>query len=309
MRASERMIYRITLVLLLFASPAWSADSGAFENAFKEALKGMLREVLQGPQCDHSRPKPEVGKTIPVDLVCESEKAAAYYLDAVAEDNQFKIDKVMDGACAKKKEYGEVTKIISTYVAPREYDQSTMYFSAITFKDDLEGKRMFGYAFGCGEELPEHKSARLKAEKEARKEKEEARIQEQIRVAEAEKYAERLEAEGVKAIATKLNLTGTEGPKQKSEVVVDALVTRITQSWRRPVSYKKGLKAIVNLSLASNGQLLDVQISQSSGDVLYDRSVETAVRRAAPFEEVRILDSSTFEDKFQRLVIRFRPEN
>jgi len=148
MRASERMIYRITLVLLLFASPAWSADSGAFENAFKEALKGMLREVLQGPQCDHSRPKPEVGKTIPVDLVCESEKAAAYYLDAVAEDNQFKIDKVMDGACAKKKEYGEVTKIISTYVAPREYDQSTMYFSAITFKDDLEGKRMFGYAFG-----------------------------------------------------------------------------------------------------------------------------------------------------------------
>ena len=302
MRAGERMIYRITLALVLFASPAWSADSDAFGNAFEEALKGVLREILQGPQCDDSRPKPEVGKTIPVDLVCESERAAAYYLDAVAEDNQFKIDKVMDGACAKKKEYGEVTKIISTYVAPREYDQSTMYFSAITFKDDLEGKRMFGYAFGCGEELPEHKSARLKVE-------EETRIQEQIRVEEAEKYRERLEEEGLKAIAAKLNLTGTEGPNQKSQVVVDALVTRITQSWRRPGSSKKGLKAIVNLSLASNGQLLDVQISQSSGDVLYDRSVETAVRRAAPFEEVRILDSSTFEDKFQRLVIRFRPEN
>ena len=302
MRASERMIYRITLVLLLFASPAWSADSGAFENAFKEALKGMLREVLQGPQCDHSRPKPEVGKTIPVDLVCESEKAAAYYLDAVAEDNQFKIDKVMDGACAKKKEYGEVTKIISTYVAPRKNDQATIYFSAITFKDDLGGKRMFGYAFGCGEELPEHKSTRLKVE-------EEARIQERIRVEEAEKNRERLEKEGLKAIAAKLNLTGTEDPNQKSQVVVEALVARITQSWRRPVSYEKGLKAIVSLSLASDGQLLDVQLSESSGSVKFDRSVETAVRRAAPFEEVRILDASTFEDKFQRVVIRFRPEN
>jgi TonB family protein len=308
MRAGERVIYRFTIVLLLFSSHAWSADSDAFGKFLEEALKGVLREVLQGPQCDDSRPKPELGKTIPVDLVCESERAAAYYLDAVVEDNQFKIDKVMDGACAKKKEYGEVTKIISTYAAPREYDQSTMYFSAIAFKDDLEGKRMFGYAFGCGEELPEHKSARLKAEKEARKEKEEARIQEQIRVAEAEKYAERLEAEGLKAIAAKLNLTGTEGPKQKSQVVVDALVTRITQSWRRPVSSKKGLKAIVNLSLASNGQLLDVQISQSSGDVLYDRSVETAVRRAAPFGEVRILDTSTFENEFRRVIIKFKPE-
>ena len=59
----------------------------------------------------------------------------------------------------------------------------------------------------------------------------------------------------------------------------------------------------------SNGELVDVRIVKTSGDVLFDRSALTAVNRAAPFDEVKRFDAATFEKKFRSLTVKFRPED
>jgi len=91
--------------------------------------------------------------------------------------------------------------------------------------------------------------------------------------------------------------------------VLDAMTTRITRSWRRPVSFQGGLEVYLRMSLASNGELVDVRIVQSSGDVLFDQSGLRAVQRAAPFDEVKQFDARTFEEKFRTLTVKFRPED
>ena len=91
--------------------------------------------------------------------------------------------------------------------------------------------------------------------------------------------------------------------------VLDAMTTRITRAWQRPVAFKGGLDVYLRMSLASNGELVDVRIIKTSGDVLFDRSALTAVNRAAPFDEVQQFDKATFEEKFRSLTVKFRPED
>ena len=90
--------------------------------------------------------------------------------------------------------------------------------------------------------------------------------------------------------------------------VLDAMVSRITRSWRRPLGFKGGLEVYLQVGLESNGELVDVKIANSSGDVLFDRSALTAVQRAAPFGEVTQFDATIFEEKFKSLTVRFFPE-
>ena len=90
---------------------------------------------------------------------------------------------------------------------------------------------------------------------------------------------------------------------------LDDMTTRITTAWRRPVGFKGGLQVYLRMSLASNGELVDVRIVKTSGDVLFDRSAVTAVKRAAPFDEVTQFDEAMFEEKFRSLTVKFRPED
>ena len=95
----------------------------------------------------------------------------------------------------------------------------------------------------------------------------------------------------------------------QSATVLDAITTRITRAWRRPVAFKGGLEVYLRMSLASNGELVDVRIIKTSGNVLFDRSAVTAVERAAPFDEVKQFDEATFEERFRSLTVKFRPED
>ena len=97
--------------------------------------------------------------------------------------------------------------------------------------------------------------------------------------------------------------------EKQSATVLDTITTRITRAWRRPVAFKGGLEVYLRMSLASDGELVDVRIIMTSGDVLFDRSAVTAVKRAAPFDEVKQFDDATFEEKFRSLTVKFRPED
>jgi len=57
---------------------------------------------------------------------------------------------------------------------------------------------------------------------------------------------------------------------------------QITRSWNQPSGVPKGLSCLVRVRLAAGGEILGVSIVKSSGNPLFDRSVENAVYKAAP---------------------------
>jgi len=57
---------------------------------------------------------------------------------------------------------------------------------------------------------------------------------------------------------------------------------RIQRSWLRPPGSAAGLSCVVQVSLIPGGDVARVEIVRSSGDPIFDRSVETAVWKASP---------------------------
>ena len=145
-----------------------------------------------------------------------------------------------------------------------------------------------------------------KAAAEAERQKKDKAIEDAFKQAEAEARA--LE-ELKKKEEAELALLNALASEKAAANVLDAMTTRITRAWRRPVAFKGGLDVYLRMALASNGELVDVRVVKSSGDVLFDRSALTAVQRAAPFDEVKQFDAATFEEKFRSLTVKFRPED
>ena len=154
--------------------------------------------------------------------------------------------------------------------------------------------------------------AKKKAEADANKKAEAERQKKEKAIEDAFKQAE-AEARALEELNKKeeaeLALLNALASEKAAANVLDAMTTRITRAWRRPVAFKGGLEVYLKMSLASNGELVDVRVVKTSGDVLFDRSALTAVNRAAPFDEVNQFDAATFEEKFRSLTVKFRPED
>ncbi|NBT41593.1 MAG: cell envelope integrity protein TolA [Alphaproteobacteria bacterium] len=140
-----------------------------------------------------------------------------------------------------------------------------------------------------------------RSEQQASKEKELAKA---FRQAEA-----KAKASDNRKTEAELALLDTIASERATANVLDSMTTRITRAWRRPVAYNGGLEVYLRIALASNGELIDTQIIRPSGNTTFDRSAITAVRRAAPFNEVANFDAKIFEEKFRSLTIKFRPED
>lgn len=57
---------------------------------------------------------------------------------------------------------------------------------------------------------------------------------------------------------------------------------KVSRNWHRPPGTTIGLKCTVRVRLAPGGEVLQAQVIRSSGNPVFDRSVENAVYKAAP---------------------------
>ena len=91
----------------------------------------------------------------------------------------------------------------------------------------------------------------------------------------------------------------------------DAISRAIVESWSRPPSARNDMQARLQVDLTPSGDLIGVQVVDSSGNPAFDRSAETAVRRAAralgrfPVPPER----SAFEAHFRHFTLLFKPED
>lgn len=237
--------------------------------------------------------QPLLGREAVVLVICDSLEAADYLLQAVVEDNSIKKNKARE-VCREGVEVGKVEKIGAEATVPAEDEPKTFYLSVVEISDDLFGKTIFGIAAGCGAETIEHKKKRLATEEAQRKEEEQKLSDALAREAEQTKI--------LKAQQLERELT------QASNRFLDSLATSLTRAWQKPVGYRTGLECYARIQLSYSGDVITVSIVKSSGNSGFDQSLIDAINRAAPFRSVNDFPREVFEEKFQSLTIKFRPE-
>lgn len=145
------------------------------------------------------------------------------------------------------------------------------------------------------------------AEEKKRRQTEQKRIKEEER--KRQKELARQEAEMKQKLAADRRRTAAQQQANQREIskYLGLIKNAVTQHWTLPSQEVKGLRCKVKVRIIPNGEVIDVQIIKSSGNLAFDRSVETAVYRAAPLP-VPSIDSGLF-DKFREVIFSFEPRD
>jgi len=86
---------------------------------------------------------------------------------------------------------------------------------------------------------------------------------------------------------------------------IDIIKQHVQRRWIEPPNVSEGLSCKVQVRLMPGGGVLSVRISASSGDPIFDRSVETAVMKASPLP---LPKDPTLFDRFRDLEFLFSPK-
>ena len=165
----------------------------------------------------------------------------------------------------------------------------------------------------------EQRIAQQRADAQALAEREKAQAERDREQAEArqakqrEEQAQRdREAQQRKEREEAQNAAAAEAASSEFELVQSAtglIQQLVTDNWSRPPSARNGMRAVIQIKMLPTGELVDVRITQSSGDPAFDRSAENAVYRAAPFAELTALPIRVFNQNFRTLSLIFQPED
>jgi colicin import membrane protein len=85
-----------------------------------------------------------------------------------------------------------------------------------------------------------------------------------------------------------------------------AIQQKVNNRWIKPISSRKGLNCTIRVKLLPSGDVMDASVIRSSGDSVFDRSAENAVRKASPLPVPK--DRELFAKSFRTFVFEFKPE-
>lgn len=100
-----------------------------------------------------------------------------------------------------------------------------------------------------------------------------------------------------------------EGDKQRLSTINQyraMIEAKVRRNWNIPASAQEGMSCILKVRIIPSGDVTSVLISKSSGDAVFDRSVENAIRKASPLP-VPSSDTGLF-DVFRDLEFPFTLE-
>ena len=153
---------------------------------------------------------------------------------------------------------------------------------------------------------------RLQREEELERQQQEREESEKRELAEREELERQREAKRNKELEENAAEAQAEAARTEFELVQSAtaiIQQAVQQVWNRPPSARNGMRAILQIQMLPTGELLDVRITQTSGDAAFDRASENAVYSAAPFTELRDLPINIFNANFRTLSLIFQPED
>ncbi len=169
-----------------------------------------------------------------------------------------------------KKQHAEQKKKLAQQKAEEAAKQAKLkQQQALKRKKEAEAeakKKKLAQAKKEKERLAKEKAAKIKAAADAKAAKEQAEREQALR-----EQLEKEEQENQKRFAAKAVASYRDLIKQKVE-----------RNWIQPPGEIAGLNCVVRVRIMPGGDVIDAQVIQSSGNAVFDRSVERATRKAAP---------------------------
>ncbi len=155
----------------------------------------------------------------------------------------------------------------------------------------------------------EEERRRLAAERE-RMEQQRRRIEEERgRKVEEERKRKEAEQQLAKAVAAEEQAREEAARRARAATAMDKYILlikqKVSRNWVRPVGTGEELQCVVRVRLAAGGEVLNAAIVRSSGNELFDRSVENAVHKASPLP---LPEERELFDDFRDIEFVFRPE-
>ncbi len=117
----------------------------------------------------------------------------------------------------------------------------------------------------------------------------------------------RLEQEIALAVIEEQDYRRAVTDDEKAQAYVAQIQREMIQNWSRPPSARNGMQAIVRVRLVPTGEVVSVDVEESSGNDAFDRSVVQAVQKSGRF--LVPADSRQFERNFRSFTVLFRPED
>lgn len=172
--------------------------------------------------------------------------------------------------------------------------------------------------------LAAEKAAQEKAEEEARKKAEQEQLRLQAVQERKKQEQDRLRKEQQQAL---LDDIAKEKAQLDAEIAAERVVKqaaedeeakqsysaliqkRITDAWSRPPSARKNMIVELTIELIPTGEVINVNVTDSSGNAAFDRSAVRAVNRVGGFPELREMSRRLFDAEFRSFKLNFSPED
>jgi len=243
------------------------------EQQLKDAKKELEQKELEAKKQQQQAEREQQQRDLKVKQ--EQEKIKKLEQDRkIAEENRVKAEK------ARKVEEKREQEAKKARIAEEEKKQEMA-----EERREAEEKKRLAEADRKAEEKrkQEAEQARKKAEQQKRKAEADRKAAEKRKV-EDERKAQIAEAD--RLLQEGLATEQREQETRRIAGVVDQyallIKQRIKRYWNRPTGKSDDLVTTVKVSLLPGGDVKSVIIIQSSGDPIFDRSVENAVYKAAP---------------------------
>jgi colicin import membrane protein len=146
----------------------------------------------------------------------------------------------------------------------------------------------------------EELARKKKLEEERKKKLAEQKRLEQERLARAREQKRREEA--------LLQALEDEARQAKIEQYVALIREDVQNNWYIPATARAGMECVLLIRLFPSGEVQSVQVTQTSGDPVFDKSVEDAVYRASPLPVSSSSAGDLFQSKFREFNFRFTPK-
>jgi len=180
--------------------------------------------------------------------------------------------------------------------------------------------------------IASEKAAKLAAEKAAKEKAEAEKAQEQLRLQAEQERQEKEEQERKRLIKEQqqqdlLDDLAKERSQLDAEIAAErvarqsvedeeakqsysALIQkRVTDAWSRPPSARNNMVVELTIELIPTGEVINVNVSNSSGNAAFDRSAVRAVNRVGAFAELREMPRRLFDSEFRSFKLKFSPED
>lgn len=161
------------------------------------------------------------------------------------------------------------------------------------------------------QEVEKKRVADAKKQAEAEKKKKELEQQERKKAERQrqERQAQQEQQAFEQALAEEQQELMEQSYAVEAQSFMSVISQRIEQNWSRPPSARNGMECELLIKLVPTGRVINVDITKSSGNELFDRSAVQAVNKAEQFPELKTMKSAVFERYYRELKLIFRPQD